>query len=62
MNNKFPKSLNGAQGFLLSKSKRSLELTIWSLERLLDILNHYHYNAVIILSMMTFSVEHFRSK
>ena len=61
MNIKLPKSLNGAQEFLPSKSKISLELTISSLERLLDILNHYNYNAFIMLSMMTFSVEHFRS-
>lgn len=56
-----PKSLNGTHGYVSSKSHTSLELTVWSLQRLRNTLHENNYSSANMLSMMTLSVEHFHS-
>ena len=51
---------HGAQGFVSTKSLVSLELTEWSLEKLLETVAIFNYKPNL-LSMMTRSVEHFHS-
>lgn len=59
--NKLPSSLTGAQGFVSTKSFVSLQMTCWSLKRLRDTLNDFHYASLNPLSIMTLSIEHFHS-
>ena len=56
-----PKALNGTHGFVSSKSQQSLELTVWSLQRLQELLHEHNYTSTNLLSMMTLNVEHFHS-
>ena len=55
-NTMLPKSLTGAQGFISTKSYILLELTLWSLKKLKEILTKHQYNATNLLSIMTLSV------
>ena len=52
-------ALTGAQGFVSSKSFLSLQLTEWSIKKLIDNLTSFSYTDTNFLSMMTLSVEEF---
>ena len=56
-----PAAISGAHGFVSPKSFVSLQLTRWSLTKLLQNVSSFGYNQTNLLSMMTLSVEHFHS-
>ena len=56
-----PQSLTGAQGFISTKSFVSLELTLWTLQRLLAISQKLKYENTNMLSLMTLAIEHFHA-
>ena len=56
-----PAATSGAHGFVSPKSFVSLQLTRWSLTKLLQNVSSFGYNQTNLLSMMTLSVEHFHS-
>ena len=58
---KCPASLTGAQGFVSTKSFISLQLSEWSLKKLLENTDMFNFKSTNLLSMMTLSVEHFHS-
>ena len=56
-----PAAISGVHGFVSTKSFVSLQLTHWSLTKLLQNVSSFGYNHNNLLSMMTLSVEHFHS-
>ena len=54
------KNLDGPHGFISSKSLLSLEMTKWSLGRLINLVTEFSYE-INLLSMMTLSVELFHA-
>ena len=54
-------AISGAHGFVSTKSFVSLQLTHWSLTKLLQNISSFGYNHINLLSMMTLSLEHFHS-
>ena len=56
-----PAAISGVHGFVSTKSFVSLQLTHWSLTKLLQNVSSFGYNHTNLLNMMTLSVEHFHS-
>ena len=56
-----PAALSGAQRFVSTKSFVLLQLTQWSLQKLLENTSSFSYYVKNPLSMMTLSVEHFHA-
>ena len=58
---KLSASITGAHGFILTKSLESLELTLWTLQRLCTILRDFECENANMLSLMTLAIEHFHA-
>ncbi|CAB3990306.1 Hypothetical predicted protein [Paramuricea clavata] len=58
---KLPRTLNGPQGNVASKTVDSVRLIEWGLSRLKDIVEQYNYQETNLLSCMTLDTEHFHS-
>ena len=56
-----PAVISGAHGFVSTKSFVSLQLTHWSMTKLLQNVSSFGYNHTNLLSMTALSVEHFHS-
>ena len=56
-----PAEISGAHGFVSTKSFVSLQLTHWSLMKLLQNVSSFGYNHANLLSMMILPVEQFHS-
>ena len=60
-NKTIPRALTGAHGFMLTKSFESLELTLWTLQRLCTILRDFEYENTDMLSLITLAIKHFHA-
>ena len=60
-NKTIPRALTGAHGFISTKSLESLELTLWTLQRLWTILWGFEYENTDMLSLMMLAIEHFHA-